>query len=119
VIKIKYRRKPLEIEAFPYSYGLEDGFLIKYRNKNHPDRLQNFPNSIEEQPVKIPYIKTRYGGNKRVHAGDWILISKDGSKDVWDNNKFLKNWEPIKEEIPDHEKQILTSLYEDRDMGDN
>jgi hypothetical protein len=110
---MKYKRKPIQIEAEPYQEGLEDGFLIKFQNKNHPDRLQNFPNSIEEQPVKIPYIKTRYGGNRRLKIGDWIIISKDGSKDVWDNNKFLKNWEPVKEEITDDEKIILTSLYED------
>jgi hypothetical protein len=92
---MKFRRKPLEIEAEKYKPGMEDGFLTKFQDLKHSNRLNHFPKSIEEKSVKIPYILTRYGGHKRVKLGDWILISKDGSKDVWDNNKFMKNWEPI------------------------
>jgi hypothetical protein len=90
---MKYRRKPKEIEAEQYQPGMEDGFITKFQDLKHSDRLNNLPKSIEEKPVKIPYIITRYGGHKRVKIGDWILTSKDGSKDVWGNGKFLKNWE--------------------------
>jgi hypothetical protein len=92
---MKFKRKPLEIEAEQYHEGLEDGFLLKYRDPKNDLQLNWYPSSIGEEPVKIPYIKTRYGGHKRLREGDWILISKDGQKDVWDNNKFMKNWEPV------------------------
>lgn len=94
---MKYRRKPKEIEAEKYKPGMEDGFIIKFKDLNHSDRLNNIPKSIEETPVQIPYILTRYGGHKRVNEGDWILTTKDGAKDVWKNNKFIKNWELVED----------------------
>jgi hypothetical protein len=98
---MKCRRKPIGIDAEQYLPGMEDGFLIKFQDLNHSDRLNNIPKSIEEKPVKVPYILTRYGGYKRVKKGDWILKSKDGAKDVWKNNKFIKNWELVLSDVND------------------
>ena len=96
---MKFRKKPVEVEAFKY-----DGDLINRNGKWYvPDWAKNaFENNIlyydnklssEEPPIEL-YIKT-LEGQMHVSVGDWIIKGVNGELYPCKPDIFEKTYEPV------------------------
>ena len=79
VYKMKFRKKPIEIEAEQYKIGMEDGFEERYIDHNHPNRTFGICVSENDTPIQVPYIET-LEGRHLITQGDWIITGIQGER---------------------------------------
>jgi hypothetical protein len=91
---MKFRKKPVVIEAEQYHEGLEDGFDIRFRDKEDPNSTWGIQTSEDEIPVKIPYINT-LEGKHYITEGDWIVTGVKGERYPVKNDIFLMTYEKV------------------------
>lgn len=92
---MKVRKIPIIIEAEQYYPGLEDGFVIRYRDTECPNSTWGIPGSADELPVEIPYITGVAGQKQLLSTGDWILTHPNKKRSVVKNKKFHKLYEKV------------------------
>jgi hypothetical protein len=76
---LKYRKKPIVIDAEPYHEGLEDG-IEKYGSK--------------EFPINRPYINT-LEGKHYINPTDWIITGVRGERYPIKEDIFLETYEKV------------------------
>ena len=69
---MKYTKKPVEIEAVKYEFGMEDGFVVDGR---YYDKSGAVPKAMHRKPA----IKTLEGYHE-ISAGDWIITGVKGER---------------------------------------
>jgi hypothetical protein len=84
---MKYRKKPIIIEAEQYREGLEDGFEEMDMSKDSP--YKGF--------IKMPYINT-LEGKHYITPTDWIVTGIKGERYPVKRDIFLLTYEPIEKE---------------------
>lgn len=77
--KLKFRKKPVEIEAEQYKPGMEDGFEERYIDHNYPEQTFGIQAIEEDTPIQVPYIET-LEGKHLITKGDWIIIGLKGER---------------------------------------
>jgi len=98
---MKFRKKPVVIEAEVYRDGLEDGFVDGYYDylgkvytvKDYPDKWWE---EVSCKTIKIPYINT-LEGKHYISPGDWIITGINGERYPCKPDIFEKTYEAIKE----------------------
>jgi hypothetical protein len=91
---MKVRKKTDLIDAERYERGMEDGFVIRYRDKKDPNSTWGIGGEGEEE-VEIPYIEGAAGRKQLISCGDWVLTHKNRSRSVISNKKFVKMYESV------------------------
>ena len=74
---MKYRKKPVIIEAEEYKPGMEDGF-------------------VEIDKKQVPYLKA-YSFLTLISPGDFIVDGILRTKDVMSPERFHEEYEPVEE----------------------
>ena len=93
----KFRKKPVVIEAEPYSLGMEDCWLcggIPY-SKDQMEKSQGLGGEFK------PAIKT-LAGPLPISPGDWI-ITEDGKRYPIGSDVLERDYEPVEEDKPEVE----------------
>ena len=94
---MKYRKKPVEIDAEVYHPGLEDGFsciplafecLRKNKNGKYKDC-----DTCDYETEKLPFIKS-LEGNMYISEGDWIITGVKGERYPCKPDIFDLTYEP-------------------------
>ena len=93
---MKYRNKPIVIEAEQYKEGMEDGFEERYIDHNHPNRTFGIKVSEKDTPVQVPFIET-LEGRHLITKGDWIITRIQGERYPIKPNIFEETYEIVKE----------------------
>ena len=84
---MKYRKKPVIVEAEVYEPGMEDGFA--------PTAGTDLPGW---KPRMVPYIMTPRG-RRFINALNYIIVTDEsGSREVYNPFEFAYKFEPVKEE---------------------
>ena len=91
---MKFRKKPVVIDAVQYRNGMEDGFEERYIDHNHPNRTFGIRASDMDTPIKVPYIKT-LEGRLLITTGDWIIIGVKGERYPIKPDIFEETYEPV------------------------
>ena len=89
----KFRKKPVAIEAEPYSLGMEDCWLcggIPY-SKDQMEKSQGLGGEFK------PAIKT-LEGPLAISPGDWIIVGVNGERYPIKPDIFEKTYEPVEVE---------------------
>jgi hypothetical protein len=91
---VKYRKKPIVIEAERYEKGMEDGFLLLCDNivvgSNDP-RAKAFES--------VPVIQTLEGPHQ-ISPGDYIITGIKGERYPCKPDIFELTYEPVGEDDP-------------------
>lgn len=87
---MKYRKKPIIIDAEPYRAGLEDGF--DYGILGDEGFMQLAEDDIAGYPV--PFIKT-LEGNHYITEGDWIITGIKGERYPIKEDIFFETYEKV------------------------
>lgn len=86
---MKYRKKPIEVEAEPYKAGMEDGF-----EKVYHDDCSLCQDTCKGCKHYKPYMNTRQGKIYIKH-GDMIITQQDGERYPCNPINFEQSYEPI------------------------
>lgn len=97
---MKYRKRPVVIEAEVYHRGLEDGFEchayeswnISKCNFDCGNGKDYIDQCVDEGRAK-PYV-----GKFRVFEGDYIVTNEHGAKSVYSPREFHKTFEEVPEQ---------------------
>ena len=76
---MKFRKKPVVIEAEQYKEGMEDGFEERYINLDNPTESWGIPTTDEDKCILVPYIET-LDGRFLITNGDWIITGIRGKR---------------------------------------
>ena len=93
---MRYRKKPIEINAEEYKPGMEDGFIYSIP----PFGLFNKDECIKSgftpdfEKDKIPYIDTMEG-KMLIRDGDYIITGIEGERYPCKPDIFHKTYEPV------------------------
>lgn len=102
---MKFRKKPVVIDAVQYTPGLEDGYacyeiggrFIGYYDKNTPlPRVR-----------RVPAIKTLEGFHE-ISAGDWIITGVAGERYPCKPEIFAQTYEAA--DVPPHDDEVGTLI---------
>ena len=93
---MKYRKKPVVIEAEQYKEGMEDGFEERYIDHNHPNRTFGIKVSEKDTLVQVPFIET-LEGRHLITKGDWIITEIQGERYPIKSDIFEETYEIVKE----------------------
>lgn len=88
---MKYRKKPVIIEAEVYKFGMEDGFVAF-------DRYDPETDTVEFDCVKRPYINT-LEGKHYISPGDYIITGIKGERYPCKPDIFAMTYELVGEEV--------------------
>lgn len=91
---MKFRKKPVVIDAEQYKEGMEDGFDIRYASESTPHITWGIPSDGEVIEVKVPYIQT-LEGKMYINAGDWIITGIKGERYPCKPDIFEATYEPV------------------------
>lgn len=102
---MKFRKKPVLVDAVQYTPGLEDGYacyelggrFVGYYDKN----------SAIPRVVQKPAIKTLEGFHE-ISAGDWIITGVDGERYPCKPDIFVQTYEAA--DGPSHEEESQYAL---------
>lgn len=97
---MKFRKKPVIVDAVQYTPGLEDGYAcyeIGGRFIGYYDKNVALPRA-----ARIPAIMTALG-YREVEAGDWIVTDAAGGRWPCGPDVFAQTYEPA--EGPPHEDE--------------
>lgn len=87
-----YHKRPVSVQAAPFSDDLADGFDVLYSSgKPNPDgsfstyKLKHSDMDVEH---KVPYVTNKFGG--RSYGGNryMVVVHEDGTKEVVHEDKF-------------------------------
>jgi hypothetical protein len=107
---MKFRKKPVIVDAVQYTPGLEDGYacyvigggrFVGYHDKRTPIPPASFH--------KVPAIKTLEGFHE-ISAGDWIITGVAGERYPCKPEIFAQTYEAA--EGPPHEDEVYTLIRE-------
>jgi len=76
---MKFRKKPVVIEAEQYKEGMEDGFEERFTHHLNPGQSYGIQTSEEDVAVQVPYIET-LEGRHLITKGDWIITGIQGER---------------------------------------
>lgn len=93
---MKFRKKPIEIEAEQYKIGMEDGFEERYIDHNHPNRTFGICVSENDTPIQVPYIET-LEGRHLITQGDWIITGIQGERYPCKPDIFNETYEAVED----------------------
>ena len=93
---MKYRKKPVVIDAEQYKEGMEDGFEERYIDHNHPNLTFGIQASENDTPVQVPYIKT-LEGKHLITKGDWIITGIQGERYPCKPDIFNETYDAVEE----------------------
>lgn len=84
---MKFRKKPVVIDADLYRAGMEDGFVVDGR---YYDKTTAVPRAMH----RIPAIKT-LEGHHEVTQGDWIITGVKGERYPCKPDIFAMTYEAV------------------------
>lgn len=93
---MKFRKKPVVIEAEQYEPGLEDGFETMYIDPSDPTKAWGIPTTDKDIEIQIPYIET-LEGRHLISNGDWIITGVKGERYPCKPDIFEMTYEPVEE----------------------
>lgn len=106
---MKFRKKPVLVDAVQYTPGLEDGYACYVigggRFVGYHDKRTLVPPSFR----KVPAIKTAQG-YAEIDAYDWIITRVDGSRYVCNPQIFEQFYEAA--DAPPHEEEAHEKIRE-------
>lgn len=105
---MKFRKKPVLVDAVQFTPGLEDGYAcyeIGGRFVGYYDK-----NSAIPRVVQKPALKT-LSGFEEISADDWIITGESGNRYVCDPETFAQNYEAA--ESPPHEDEAHGRIREE------
>lgn len=77
---MKYRKKPIVVDADIYRAGMEDGFLLEsYLPITPTPMMRAISKIVLEGQVAFPYINT-LEGRHFISRGDYIIIGVQGER---------------------------------------
>jgi len=96
---MKFRKKPVLVEAEQYKPGMEDGFVydIPMFGMFAKEECINSGFTPDFDKDKIPYIKT-LEGNHQISEGDWIITGVKKERYPIKNDIFLLTYEPVEDD---------------------
>ena len=105
---MKFRKKPVIVDAVQYTPGLEDGYAcyeIGGRFVGYYDKAVHLPSHT----LRVPAIKTLEGFHE-ISAGDWIITGILGERYPCKPEIFAQTYEAA--EGPPHEDEVYTLIRE-------
>lgn len=96
---VKYKSKPIIIDAEMFTVGKEDGFYF-YPIKSNQYIYAMTNEELEKHPCPfentygVPFIET-FNGRQKIYLGDYIVTSEDGKRDVYKAEEFKKLYSPV------------------------
>lgn len=93
---MKYRKKPVVIDADQYQEGMEDGFEERYIDSDNPNRTFGIQVSERDIKIQVPYIET-LEGRHLITKGDWIITGIKGERYPIKNDIFEETYELVEE----------------------
>ncbi|WP_419884885.1 hypothetical protein [Paenibacillus sp. B-A-8] len=106
---MKFRKKPVIVDAVQYTPGLEDGYTCYVigggRFVGYHDKRTPIPPAFR----KVPAIKTAQG-HAEIDAYDWIITRADGSRYVCSPRIFEQFYEAA--DGPPHEDEAHEMIRE-------
>ncbi|MEC0167923.1 hypothetical protein [Paenibacillus graminis] len=107
---MKFRKKPVIVEAVLYSPGLEDGYACYVNEGNgrflsYHDKAAPLPQWVR----KVPAIRTLEGFHE-ISAGDWIVTGVTGERYPCKPEIFAQTYEAA--DGPPHEDEAHGSIRE-------
>lgn len=95
---MKFRKKPVVVEADIYKEGMEDGFLLLFENVviKDKERIEYWKKNAPQNMV--PIIET-LEGNHHISEGDYIITGVKGERYPCKPDIFEMTYEPLKEDI--------------------
>jgi len=97
---MKYRKKPIEVEAEVYKPGMEDGFLLMcgwYETRIKDGECLRCGVREEcrsDNKISHPYIKTT-DGRRWISPGDYIVTGIQGERYPVKSDIFLQSYEEV------------------------
>ena len=91
---MKFRTKPVEIEAERYKEGMEDGFEKRYTHYLNPGRSYGIQTSENDVEVQAPYIET-LEGRHLITNGDWIITCANGERALCKPDIFEMTYDKV------------------------
>ncbi|MEK5178454.1 hypothetical protein [Paenibacillus sp. FSL R5-0928] len=99
---MKFRKKPVLVDAVQYTPGLEDGYacyaIDSGRFAGYHDKTALIPPAFRKEPA----IKT-LSGFEEIRADDWIITGASGNRYVCSPEEFTQTYEAADE--PPHEDE--------------
>ncbi|WP_342439271.1 hypothetical protein NSS79_10360 [Paenibacillus sp. FSL L8-0436] len=109
---MKFRKKPVLVDAVQYTPGLEDGYACYAidggRFVGYHDKATLIPPGFR----KVPALR-QYGGFEEISADDWIITSASGNRYVCKPEIFAQTYEAA--DGPPHEEEahdVIKRIYE-------
>lgn len=113
---MKWRKKPVIVEASQYKLGMEDGFTIESHMNIPIVDLVCFTsieiNSIIPNSRFYPFIKTMEGF-MFITKGDYIITGVEGERYPCKENIFLKTYEPAESQSGEGDAVDFTDWADD------
>ncbi|WP_449600358.1 hypothetical protein [Paenibacillus sp. Marseille-Q9583] len=110
---MKFRKKPVIVDAVQYTPGLEDGYACYVvgggRFVGYHDKRTPIPPAFR----KVPAIKT-LSGFEEIYADDWIITGERGNRYVCDPETFAQTYEAATRgtDGPPHEDEAHALIRE-------
>ena len=93
---MKYRKKPVVIEAEQYKEGLEDGFEERYIDSDNSNITWGIPTTDDDVYILTPYIKNP--SDEFIYLisdGDYIITESNGQRSTCNSDIFKEIYEPV------------------------
>jgi uncharacterized protein YbaR (Trm112 family) len=92
---MRFRKKPVEIEAEQYRLGLEDGFMTIGEAITRGLVSEGYAHPKCAHFKGIPYLQTLEGAYQFISEGDWIITGVEGERYPCKHEIFLKTYEAV------------------------
>ena len=95
---MKFRKKPIVIEAEQYKKGMEDGFEERYIDSDNHNITWGIPTTDDDVCILTPYIKNSQDEFiYLISNGDWIITEINGQRSTCNSDIFKEIYESVDE----------------------